>query len=183
MSGKNSNIVKSVGVAGQPVADRVGCAETFEDRIQCAVGAAARRQVSAPGCASQLVENRGALRDIIRVAHVNAVNLDFAGGRGLDRVGERVAADCVFAIREQDENFLSIRFAAMREELGGEDDGVEERSQPIGMRGREAVRGAGSAAISGANQGWLLALKREDENVLVGHTCGFGNYFKEDRKS
>src|SRR5579862_4797774 len=73
MSGKNSNIVKSVGVAGQPVADRVGCAETFEDRIQCAVGAAARRQVSAPGCASQLVENRGALRDIIRVAHVNAV--------------------------------------------------------------------------------------------------------------
>src|SRR5579872_497922 len=133
MSGKNPNIVKSVGVAGQPVTDRVGCPKTFKNCIQCASSPIAGREVTASGGAGQLVENRGALRGVVRVAHVDAVNLDFAGGSGFDRVGERVVADCVFTIREQYENFLSIRFAAMREGLGGEDDGVEEGSQAVGM--------------------------------------------------
>ena len=73
-----------------------------------------RLEVASTSGSGKTVENSGAQTGTGRTVQVDAINLDVAIQRGVDGVVERVTADRVLAVRENDENSLSVGIAMPR---------------------------------------------------------------------
>jgi hypothetical protein len=174
VSGENSNHVKARSQGWQSIVDYVGCSKTFKNYIQRASRPVLRREVLASGGVGKTVESSRARGGDLIQAY--AINLDVARQSRVDGFGQRVATDRVIAIGENDESFLGMGIAVLREEVRREDDGVVEGREALRPSSGEAVGGGVcGTAISGAEQGGPQSLKGEDGDILVRDTTDLGD--------